>query len=45
MVGVVGVSGHLGSDTFFQVHVAGLADTLTVRADGELGIAMATGSF
>ena len=34
--GVVGVSEHLGSDTFFHVHDTGLADTITVRADGEV---------
>ncbi|WP_322890785.1 MULTISPECIES: ABC transporter ATP-binding protein [unclassified Yoonia] len=35
--GVVGVSEHLGSDTFFHVHQTGLADVITVRADGEVG--------
>lgn len=35
--GVVSVSEHLGSDTFFHVHETGLAETLTVRADGEVG--------
>ncbi|WFE76152.1 ABC transporter ATP-binding protein [Roseinatronobacter sp. S2] len=35
--GVVAVSEHLGSDTFFHVHDTGLADTITVRADGEVG--------
>ncbi len=35
--GVVGVSEHLGSDTFFHVHQTGLADSITVRADGEVG--------
>ena len=35
--GVVGVSEHLGSDTFFHIHDTGLADTITVRADGEIG--------
>lgn len=34
--GVVGVSEHLGSDTFFHIHQTGLADTITVRADGEV---------
>ena len=34
--GVVGVSEHLGSDTFFHIHDSGLAETLTVRADGEI---------
>ncbi len=35
--GVVSVSEHLGSDTFFHIHDTGLADTITVRADGEVG--------
>ncbi|WP_395172807.1 ABC transporter ATP-binding protein [Roseibium alexandrii] len=35
--GVVSVSEHLGSDTFFHVHESGLAETLTVRAGGEVG--------
>ncbi|MEM1005114.1 MAG: ABC transporter ATP-binding protein, partial [Pseudomonadota bacterium] len=35
--GVVGVSEHLGSDTFFHIHETGLAETLTVRAGGEVG--------
>lgn len=35
--GVVGVSEHLGSDTFFHIHETGLAGTITVRADGEVG--------
>ncbi|WP_282022424.1 ABC transporter ATP-binding protein [Ruegeria faecimaris] len=35
--GVVGVSEHLGSDTFFHIHETGLADTITVRAGGEVG--------
>ncbi|WP_108859808.1 MULTISPECIES: ABC transporter ATP-binding protein [Ruegeria] len=34
--GVVSVSEHLGSDTFFHVHETGLAETITVRADGEV---------
>ena len=34
--GVVGVAEHLGSDTFFHIHETGLADTLTVRAPGEV---------
>ncbi len=34
--GVVGVSEHLGSDTFFHVQDTGLGDTVTVRADGEV---------
>ncbi|MGY6703536.1 ABC transporter ATP-binding protein [Roseinatronobacter sp.] len=36
--GVVAVSEHLGSDTFFHVHDTGLGDTITVRADGEVGL-------
>ncbi|MEM9784638.1 MAG: ABC transporter ATP-binding protein, partial [Pseudomonadota bacterium] len=35
--GVVGVSEHLGSDTYFHIHDTGLAETITVRADGEVG--------
>ena len=35
--GVVGVSEHLGSDTFFHIHETGLAETITVRVDGEVG--------
>ena len=35
--GTVSVSEHLGSDTFFHVHGTGLADSITVRADGEVG--------
>jgi multiple sugar transport system ATP-binding protein len=34
--GKVGVAEHLGSDTFFHVHETGLAETLTVRAPGEV---------
>ncbi len=34
--GTVGVAEHLGSDTFFHVHASGLADSLTVRAPGEV---------
>jgi len=34
--GVISVSEHLGSDTFFHVHGTGLAETITVRADGEV---------
>ncbi|WP_210526835.1 ABC transporter ATP-binding protein [Rubellimicrobium arenae] len=36
--GVVGVSEHLGSDTFFHVHDTGLAPGLTVRAGGEVAL-------
>nr|RDS94379.1 ABC transporter ATP-binding protein [Cereibacter sphaeroides f. sp. denitrificans] len=35
--GEVGVSEHLGSDTFLHVHVAGMP-TLTVRTGGEFGV-------
>ena len=34
--GVVGVSEHLGSDSFFHVHDTGLAETITVRVGGEI---------
>ncbi|MEM9795626.1 MAG: ABC transporter ATP-binding protein [Pseudomonadota bacterium] len=34
--GTVGLSEHLGSDTFLHVHGTGLADSITVRADGEV---------
>ncbi len=36
--GRVGVAEHLGSDTFFHIHDTGLADTITVRADGEVAL-------
>jgi multiple sugar transport system ATP-binding protein len=36
--GTVGVSEHLGSDTFLHVHDTGLAETVTVRAGGEVGL-------
>jgi multiple sugar transport system ATP-binding protein len=35
--GTVGISEHLGSDTFLRVHVDG-TDMLTVRAGGEIGL-------
>ncbi len=35
--GVVGVSEHLGSDTFFHIHDTGLGDMITVRAGGDVG--------
>ena len=35
--GIVGVSEHLGSDSFFHIHGTGVADMITVRADGEVG--------
>lgn len=34
--GAVGVAEHLGSDTFFHIHETGLAETITVRAPGEV---------
>ncbi|EAR50223.1 ABC sorbitol/mannitol transporter, ATPase subunit [Oceanicola granulosus HTCC2516] len=36
--GTVGVAEHLGSDTFFHVHVDGLEEPMTVRADGEVSL-------
>ncbi|MEM9344410.1 MAG: ABC transporter ATP-binding protein, partial [Pseudomonadota bacterium] len=36
--GTVGVAEHLGSDTFFHVHGTGLAETLTVRALGDVAL-------
>src|SRR6056297_684695 len=36
--GTVGVSEHLGSDTFLHVHDTGLADIVTVRAEGEIDL-------
>lgn len=33
--GVVGVSEHLGSDTFCHIHETGFAEILTVRTDGD----------
>ena len=36
--GTVGVSEHLGSDTFFHVKVDGFAETLTVRAEGDVNL-------
>ena len=34
--GRVGVAEHLGSDTFFHVHMEGCADPITVRSGGEV---------
>jgi len=34
--GVVGVSEHLGSDTFLHIHDTGLGDMITVRTGGEV---------
>ncbi|ODT57658.1 MULTISPECIES: ABC transporter ATP-binding protein [Paracoccus] len=36
--GRVGVSEHLGSDTFFYVEGTGLAETITVRAGGDIDL-------
>ena len=36
--GTVGVAEHLGSDTFFHVHGTGMAETMTVRAPGEVNL-------
>ncbi len=36
--GTVGVSEHLGSDTFFHVNIDGFAEPLTVRAGGEVAL-------
>jgi multiple sugar transport system ATP-binding protein len=36
--GVVGVSEHLGSDTFLHIHDSGLAETITLRVGGEFGL-------
>ena len=36
--GRVGVAEHLGSDTLLHVHDTGLADIVTVRAPGEVGL-------
>ena len=36
--GRIGVSEHLGSDSFFYVEDTGLAETITVRADGEINL-------
>ncbi|MGJ8624474.1 MAG: ABC transporter ATP-binding protein [Yoonia sp.] len=36
--GTVGVAEHLGSDTFFHIHNTGLAETLTVRAIGDINL-------
>ncbi|MEM8552635.1 MAG: ABC transporter ATP-binding protein, partial [Pseudomonadota bacterium] len=36
--GTVGIAEHLGSDTFLHVHDTGLAETLTIRAPGEVDL-------
>ena len=38
--GKVGISEHLGSDTFIRVDVEGINDTLTLRAPGKVNLAM-----
>ena len=43
--GVVGVSEHLGSDTFLHIQCEGIEDTLTVRADGELDLGYGASVF
>ncbi|MCA8907982.1 MAG: ABC transporter ATP-binding protein, partial [Rhodospirillaceae bacterium] len=36
--GTVGVSEHLGSDTFLHIHGTGIEDMITVRASGEMAV-------
>ncbi len=36
--GTIGVSEHLGSDTFFHVHMEGRSEPITVRAGGEVSM-------
>ncbi|RLQ88376.1 ABC transporter ATP-binding protein [Notoacmeibacter ruber] len=36
--GTIGVAEHLGSDTYFHVHDTGLAETITIRAGGEVSL-------
>jgi multiple sugar transport system ATP-binding protein len=36
--GTVGVAEHLGSDTFLHVHDTGLADSITIRAPGDVNL-------
>ncbi len=36
--GTVGVAEHLGSDTFFHIHNTGLAESITVRAIGDINL-------
>ncbi|UWQ22107.1 ABC transporter ATP-binding protein [Jannaschia sp. W003] len=36
--GRIGLSEHLGSDTFLHIHDTGLAETITVRAGGEVDL-------
>ena len=38
--GRVGISEHLGSDTFIRVDVEGIADTMTIRAPGKVRLAI-----
>ena len=37
-MGTIGVAERLGSDTFFHVNGTGLAETLTVRALGDVAL-------
>ena len=43
--GTVGISEHLGSDTFVRVDVEGVEDPLTVRAPGKMQLAMGAPVF
>ena len=43
--GTVGISEHLGSDTFVRVDVEGVAEPLTVRAPGKVQLAMGAPVF
>ena len=43
--GTVGVAEHLGSDTFFHVHVDALTNPITVRAGGDLEIMRGSNVF
>jgi len=43
--GTVGVSEHLGSDTFFHVKCAAFPEPLTVRTGGELGLTYGASVF
>ncbi len=36
--GKIGVSEHLGSDTFFHVHIPEMSEPMTVRAGGDVGL-------
>ncbi|MBL6672823.1 MAG: sugar ABC transporter ATP-binding protein, partial [Alphaproteobacteria bacterium] len=43
--GVVGVTEHLGSDTFFHVSCPAFANPLTVRAGGDVDLSYGTKIF